>query len=82
MPKPLCMHIRDAGIEGPMWIYLAFLTRALWEQNFTEHPIGIQRLTRMTLTSPVWLRSNASPLRELAKSGFLNPGTRNISRIG
>jgi len=42
LPDPLFMHIAEAGIEDPMWIYLSFMQRAQREQWFIDHPIGIR----------------------------------------
>jgi len=54
------MHIGEAGIEEPMWVYLSFMQRATREAWFVEHPIGIREITRLTLTTPLPLRSVAS----------------------
>jgi hypothetical protein len=54
------MHIADAGIEEPMWIYVSFLTRSQRQQWFHEHPAGIREITRVTLHTPVPLRSAAA----------------------
>jgi hypothetical protein len=64
------MHIGDVGIEEPMWVYLSFMRRAQREQWFIEHPIGIRRLT---LTTPVPLRSNVS--QKIVESGILSTRT-------
>lgn len=81
LPKTLCMHIGDAGIEEPMWIYLAFLTHRHWEQYFIEHPSGIRKLTRMTLISPVSLRSKASQLAIDAQVLDVRIGTEPLLEI-
>jgi len=60
LSAPLSMHIGEAGLEEPMWVYLSFLTRVQREQWFCEHPVGIREITGLTLHSPVPLRSNAS----------------------
>jgi hypothetical protein len=70
LPDPLSMHISEAGIEEPMWIHLSFMRRAQREGWFTEHPIGVREITRLTLTTPMPLRSNAS--QKMVKSGILS----------
>jgi hypothetical protein len=63
------MHIGEAGIEEPMWVYLSFMRRVHREQWFIEHRIGIREVTGLTLTTPVPLRSNAS--QQMVESGIL-----------
>jgi len=60
LPAPLSMHIGDAGIDEPMWIYLSFMRRKQREQWFAAHPAGIREITGLTLTTPSPLRSAAS----------------------
>lgn len=60
LPDPLVMHIGEAGIEEPMWVYLNFMRRVHREQWFTEHPVGIRAITGLTLTTTVTLHSHAS----------------------
>jgi hypothetical protein len=67
------MHIGDAGIEEPMWVYLSFMRRAQREQWFIEHPIGIREITGLTLTSPVPLRSPVA--QRIAESEVLSART-------
>jgi len=43
-----------------MWIYLSFMQGAQCGQWFIKHPIGIRKITGLTLTTPVPLRSNVS----------------------
>ena len=69
LPDPLSMHISEVGIEEPMWIHLSFMRRAQREGWFTEHPIGVREITRLTLTTPMPLRSNAS--QKIIESGVL-----------
>lgn len=70
LPSPLVMHIGNAGIEEPMWIYMSFMKRAQREHWFIEHPIGIREITGLTLTTSVPLRSSAS--RRVVESGILS----------
>jgi len=70
LPDSLVMHIGEAGVEEPMWVYLSFMRRADREQWFVEHPIGIREITRLALTSPAPLRSVAS--RTLVNYGILS----------
>src|SRR5215467_3726563 len=69
LPDPLCMQIGEGGIEEPMWIHLSFMRRAQREGWFTEHPIGVREITRLTLTTPMPLRSDAS--QKIVESGVL-----------
>jgi hypothetical protein len=63
------MQISEAGIEEPMWIHLSFMRRAQREGWFTAHPSGVREITRLTLTTPMPLRSNAS--QKIIESGVL-----------
>jgi hypothetical protein len=79
LPDPLSMQIGEAGIEEPMWIYLSFMRRAQREGWFTEHPIGVREITRLTLTTPMPLRSNAS--QKIIENGVLATRTRATSLL-
>lgn len=79
LADPLFMHIGEAGIEEPMWIYLSFMRRVRREQWFIEHPIGIREITGLTLTTPVPLRSNAS--LKIIESGILATQTGTTSLL-
>jgi hypothetical protein len=81
LADPLFMHIGEAGIEEPMWVYLSFMRRVHREQWFIEHPIGIREITGLTLTTPVPLRSNAS--LKIVESGILanRTGTTSLLEI-
>jgi hypothetical protein len=70
LPDPLVMHLGEAGVEEPMWVYLGFMQRFDREQRFGEHPIGIREITNLTLTTPVPLRSAAS--QSMVESGILS----------
>lgn len=69
LPDPLCMQIGEAGIEEPIWVHLSFMRRAQREGRFTKHPIGVREITRLTLTTPTPLRSNAA--QKIVESGVL-----------
>ena len=69
LADPLCMQIGEAGVEEPMWVHLSFMRRAQRERWFIEHPIGVREITRLTLTTPTPLRSNAS--QKIIESGVL-----------
>jgi hypothetical protein len=73
LQDPLCMHIGEAGVEEPLWVYLNFMQRALREQWFVEHPIGIREMTGLTLTTPVPLRSEAA--QKIIEDGILRTQT-------
>jgi hypothetical protein len=73
LSDPLCMHIGEAGIEEPLWVYLSFMQRAQREQWFVEHPIGIREMTGLTLTTPAPLRSEVS--QKIMESGILRAQT-------
>src|ERR1700728_3964119 len=51
LPDPLAIHIGDTSVEEPMWFYLGFMRRADREKQFIEHPIGIRKITGLTLTT-------------------------------
>jgi len=59
LPDPLVMHIGEAEIDEPLWVYLSYLRRAHREEQFLEHPIGIREITRLTLTTAKPLHSDA-----------------------
>jgi Glyoxalase-like domain len=73
LPDPLVMHIGEAGIEEPMWIYMSFMTRSQREHWFTDHPSGAREITRLILTTPTPLRSNAS--QKIIENGVLTART-------
>src|SRR5579872_1644075 len=60
LPDPLRMHVGDAGVEEPMWVYMGFVRRSQRGQWFVEHPVGIRAITGLTLTTPTPLHSAAS----------------------
>ena len=69
LSDPLFMHVAEAGIEEPMWVYLSFMRQVHREQWFIEHRIGIREITGLTLTTPRALRSKASQI--IVESGIL-----------
>jgi hypothetical protein len=69
LPDPLVMHVGEAGIEEPMWVYMSFMKRAQRGQWFIEHPIGIREITGLTLTTATPPRSEAS--QKVVESGIL-----------
>jgi hypothetical protein len=73
LPGPLSMQISDAGIEEPMWIYLSFMRRDQREGWFTEHPAGVREISRLTLTTPIPLRSAAA--QKITENGILEVQT-------
>jgi len=75
------MHIGEAGIEEPMWVFMGFMQRTVREGWFTEHPVGIRKITRIILTTPVPLRS--APSRSVVENGILSTrdGTKSILEI-
>jgi hypothetical protein len=82
LPDPLVMHLGEAGVEEPMWVYLGFMQRSDREQRFVEHPIGIREISSLTLTTPVPLRSIAS--QRILESGVLSAkkGPKSLLEIG
>jgi hypothetical protein len=64
------MHLGEAGVEEPMWVYLGSMRRFDREQRFVEHPIDIREITNLTLTTPVPLRSTVS--LSMVESGILS----------
>jgi len=76
------MHIGEAGVEEPMWVYLSFMRRVDRLQRFVEHPVGIREITSLALTTPVPLRSAVS--QRMVESGILSiqKGPRSLLEIG
>jgi hypothetical protein len=70
LPDPLVMHIGEASVQEPMWVYLSFMRRGDREQKFAEHPIGIHAITGLSLTTPMPLHSAAS--QRMIESGILS----------
>jgi hypothetical protein len=60
LPDPFVMHIGEAGVEEPMWVYLGFMRRVDREHQFVEHPIGVREIMSLTLTTPVTLLSTVA----------------------
>jgi hypothetical protein len=69
LPDPLVIHIGEAGIDEPMWVYLSFMRGLHREEWFIEHPIGIREITGLTLNTPVPLHSQAS--QKVIENGIL-----------
>jgi hypothetical protein len=82
LPDPLVMHIGEAGVEEPMWIYLSFMRRVDREHRFVAHPIGVREITSLTLITPVPLRSTAA--RTMVEGGILSvqKGPKSLLEIG
>jgi hypothetical protein len=70
LPSPLSMRIGEADVDEPMWVYLSFLNISQRRQWFREHPARIREITRVTLYTPVPLRSKASHL--LVETGVIH----------
>ena len=64
------MQIGEAGIEEPLWIYMSFMRRVQREGWFAGHPVGVREITRLILTTPVPLQSDAS--KKIIESGVLS----------
>jgi Glyoxalase-like domain len=60
LPSPLALHIAEAGLAEPMWVYLGFMRRSTREKYFLENSIGIREITRVVLHTPAPLQSVAS----------------------
>jgi len=73
MQEPLCLHVGEAGVEEPMWVYLSFMRRAQREDWFAGHPVGIREITGLTLTSPAPLCSAAA--QTIVESGIFSTKT-------
>jgi hypothetical protein len=70
LPDPLVMHIGEADLGEPMWVYLSFMRRRDRELQFKEHPIGIREITGLTLTTNAPPSSAASQI--VTQSGVLS----------
>jgi hypothetical protein len=64
------MHIGEAGVEEPMWVYLNFITRTQRQKWFHEHSSDIQEITRVVLHTPVPVSSSAA--RRLVEAGVVH----------
>ena len=73
LADPLAMHIGEAGVEEPFWVYLGFLRKAYREEKFVGHRVGIREITGLTLTTTMPMRSEASDavIREGVLSAFV-----------
>jgi hypothetical protein len=76
------MHIGEAGVEEPMWVYLRFMRRVDREHQFVEHPIGVREITSLTLTTPVPVRSTVA--QRMIEGGILSVqnGPKSLLEIG
>jgi hypothetical protein len=79
LPDPLVMHIGEAGLEEPMWVYLGFMRRLEREQRFVEHPNDIREITGLRLTTPVPIRSVAS--QKIVESNILSAQTESTTLL-
>jgi hypothetical protein len=61
LPHPLVMHIGEAGVREPMWVYLGFMRKADREKHFKRHPAGVCEITRLVLSTPEPFASAAAP---------------------
>jgi hypothetical protein len=75
------MHIGEASVHEPMWVYLNFISRATREQWFVEHPAAIREITGLTLVTPAPLSSTVS--ERMISSGILSSrqGTKYLLEI-
>ena len=64
------MHIGEAGVEEPMWVYLSFMRRLNREHHFAEHPAGVREITGLILITPQRLHSAVS--QELFENEILS----------
>jgi hypothetical protein len=56
----LKIYLAPTGIEEPMWLFMPFLQRLNHQQHFVAQPNGAREITKLTLTTPVPLRSSAA----------------------
>jgi hypothetical protein len=69
LPEPLVMHIGEAGIEEPLWVYLGFAKRAERQRWFEGHAAGVREITGVTVTSPRAIESLVA--QQMMASGVL-----------
>ena len=81
LPSTVAMHVGEAGLDEPMWIYLDVLTRSQRERHFVEHPAGIRDITNLVLTCPTPLRSPAARMVVDARVLSTKPGTQHLLEI-
>ena len=81
LPLPLFMHIAEAGVEEPMWVYLNFMKKTHREHQFIQHANGTREITGITLTTPSPLRSRAA--EKIVDAGVLQvkTGTHSLLEI-
>jgi hypothetical protein len=73
LPDQLAVQIGDTSVEEPMWVYLSFMSRAYREQEFIEHPIGIRKITGLTVTTIRPVSSSVS--QTVVENGVLSTRT-------
>jgi Glyoxalase-like domain len=56
----LKIYLAPSGVEEPMWLFMPFLQGLHQERRFVAHPNGAREITKLTLTTPVPLRSSAA----------------------
>jgi len=81
LPTSLSIHVGEAGLDEPMWVYLGFLSRTQREQQFVEHRVGIREITGLVLTCPLPPHSRASQIAIDAKTLAVRSGPRPLLEI-
>jgi hypothetical protein len=81
LPPELCMYIRQAPIDEPMWVHFDFVDREYRVQSFMEHPNGAADISGLRLTTPIMLRFD--PARVLLENRvvILGEGRDNLLEI-
>ena len=69
LAHPLAMHIGEADVQEPMWVFMDFLSRVHREERFRPHANGAREITGLTLWTPIPFRSVAS--QKVLESGIL-----------
>jgi hypothetical protein len=75
------MHVGEAGLDEPMWVYMNFLSRKQREQQFVEHQVGIREITGLLLTCPLPPHSTVSQVVLDAKCLAVRSGPRPLLEI-
>ena len=81
LPPTLALHIAEAGIQEPMWIYMDFTQRSHREHHFAEQANGAREITALTLTTPTPLHSLAAQKDQEEGILQVKPGSHSLLEI-
>jgi hypothetical protein len=70
LPEGLALHIGEAPVTEPMWVYLNFMSRSRRAVQFVENAAGLREITGLVLHAAAPLESAAA--RAMVCSGVLS----------